>query len=212
MRPTVRVMFATSIPVSFAYASSHNALMVPTSGLRGSACKDENAFYYTPYDAGWGSRVNFDHEFVGKKALQKIVADQSTVPVTLEWDADDVAEVFASQFRGTDVEPCDDITSVRDNMNNLKPEYRCDRVYSGEKIVGRSLGRIHDFYHQRMISLGVIDKEFAALGNEVKVLWGTPGTAQKYIRVKVAPFPYYNEEYRNETFDVEKIPHPVFDK
>ncbi len=26
----------------------------------------------------------------------------------------------------------------------------------------------------------------------------------------VARFPYYNEEYRNETFDVEKIPHPDF--
>ena len=32
------------------------------------------------------------------------------------------------------------------------------------------------------------------------------------IRAKVTRFPYFNEEYRNETFDVEKIPHPTFDK
>jgi hypothetical protein len=27
------------------------------------------------------------------------------------------------------------------------------------------------------------------------------------IHATVAPFPYYNGEYRNEIFDVEKIPH-----
>jgi hypothetical protein len=41
-------------------------------------------------------------------------------------------------------------------------------------------------------------------------MWGTdPETAQP-IRAKIARFPYYNEEYRNETFDTEKILHPVF--
>jgi hypothetical protein len=44
----------------------------------------------------------------------------------------------------------------------------------------------------------------------VTVLWGTPGKPVKEVRAKVAAFPYYNEEYRNETFDVEKIPHPSF--
>lgn len=29
---------------------------------------------------------------------------------------------------------------------------------------------------------------------------------KKEIRAVVAPFPYYNGEYRNATFDVEKIP------
>jgi glycine cleavage system aminomethyltransferase T len=57
-----------------------------------------------------------------------------------------------------------------------------------------------------MISLGVIDKEYAEEGKELKVIWGTNGFYQKEIRVKVGPFPYYNEELRNETFDVEKIP------
>ena len=33
---------------------------------------------------------------------------------------------------------------------------------------------------------------------------------KKEIRAVVAPFPYYQGEFRNETFDVEKIPHPDF--
>lgn len=63
-----------------------------------------------------------------------------------------------------------------------------------------------------MISLAFIEKEYAVEGNEVVLLWGTPGNPQKEIRAKIAQFPYYNEEYRNEIFDTEKIPHPVFNK
>ena len=62
-----------------------------------------------------------------------------------------------------------------------------------------------------MLSLAYLDRDFADLGNEVTVIWGTDPEAQMEIRATVAQYPYYNEEYRNETFDVEKIPHPVFD-
>ena len=62
-----------------------------------------------------------------------------------------------------------------------------------------------------MISLAFINKEYAEEGREVVVLWGNPGGPQKEIRAKVARFPYYNGEFRNETFDTEKIPHPDFE-
>lgn len=61
-----------------------------------------------------------------------------------------------------------------------------------------------------MISLAFIDCDCAKEGDEYTVMWGTdPETAQP-IRAKIARFPYYNEKYRNETFDTEKILHPVF--
>jgi aminomethyltransferase (EC 2.1.2.10) len=62
-----------------------------------------------------------------------------------------------------------------------------------------------------MISLAFVEKDYAIEGKELIVIWGTAETSQLEIRATVAPFPYYNEEYRNETFDVEKIPHPVFE-
>ena len=42
----------------------------------------------------------------------------------------------------------------------------------------------------------------AVEGTEVAVLWGQPGHRQKRIRAKVAQFPYYQGEWRNETCDV----------
>jgi glycine cleavage system aminomethyltransferase T len=53
-----------------------------------------------------------------------------------------------------------------------------------------------------MISLAYLDKELAAEGTEVTVLWGDVGHPQIEIRATVARFPYYNGEYRNEKLDV----------
>ncbi len=48
----------------------------------------------------------------------------------------------------------------------------------------------------------------STLGNEVVVLWGSPGWRQKESRATVARFPYLQVE-RNDQVDVEKIPRPA---
>jgi vanillate/3-O-methylgallate O-demethylase len=60
-------------------------------------------------------------------------------------------------------------------------------------------------FYGKMISLASIDVEFSALGTDVGVLWGDPGTRQKEIRAKVARFPYLKEN-RNQDVDVSTIP------
>ena len=79
-------------------------------------------------------------------------------------------------------------------------------------MIGVASGRLKDFYHQKMISLAFIDRKYANEGEELSVLWGTDPNTAMPIKVTVARFPYFNEEYSNETFDVEKIPHPNFNK
>ena len=76
-----------------------------------------------------------------------------------------------------------------------------------DNAIGRTAGRTHDYYHRKEISLAFIERSKAIEGNEVSVLWGTNGSPQTEIRATIAAFPYYNEECRNETFDVGKIPH-----
>ena len=93
-----------------------------------------------------------------------------------------------------------------DRYYELAHTYHADQVLKEGKLIGISSGRaISQFYH-RMISLCSIDTEFSALGTEVIVLWGNPGTRQKEIRAKVARFPYLNEN-RNQDVDVSTIPH-----
>ena len=181
--------------------------------LRGSAADDENNFYPTPYDVGWGYLVNFDHEFQGKEALRKIAANPPKQMVTLEWNAEDIGDVFMSQFRGQGVDFYDPIEDHTPNADGTNGAFvRGDYVLADGKKIGVATGKTYAFYERRMISLASIDKEYAQEGRELTILWGHEGYPKKEIRATVARFPYYQGEYRNETFDVEKIPHPKFNQ
>jgi glycine cleavage system aminomethyltransferase T len=58
-----------------------------------------------------------------------------------------------------------------------------------------------------MISLAYLSPEYAVEGIELTLIWGTPGTPQKEIRVKVARYPYLDPSFiRNEKRDVSDIP------
>jgi glycine cleavage system aminomethyltransferase T len=169
----------------------------------------EDNFYVTPYDVGWGYLVNFDHDFMGKEELMKIAKNPPRKIVTLEWNAEDVGDVFMSQFRGKDVEPYEGIEYPGAHFEEpLDSHLRGDYVLADGKKIGVATGKTYAYHERRMISLAVIDKQYATQGNGVVVLWGSPGRAQKEIRAKVARYPYYDEEYRNETFDTEKIRRP----
>ena len=169
--------------------------------LRGSAGDDANNYFHNPYEFGWGKMIKFDHEFVGKEALEKIKEDDKRHIVTLEWNAEDVADVFASQFR--DEEPYKYIEEPLDYNIFLGPHH--DKVIDKEgKVVGISFGRQNSAYFHRMISICCLDKEYEELGTELELIWGDIDQRQKRIRVKVARYPY-NNIMRNETVDVTKL-------
>ena len=173
----------------------------------GSASDDRENMYANPYDVGWGNLVNFDHEFLGKKALYELSKNPPRQPVTLVWNADDVGKVFASQFSGSDAERYEQLEYPTNfSSATVFMKLRTDYVLVDGKKVGISTGRTYAYYEHRMISLALLDNEYAIEGKEVSVLWGTPGKPQTEIRAQIAKVPYYDGEFRNETFDVNNIP------
>lgn len=181
--------------------------------LIGSCGDNLEVRFRTPYDVGWGNLVKFNHEFPGRAALEKIAENPPLDVVTLEWNADDVADIFASQFRGRGVEPYDEIgenpVDINFNLNTAGGFiYHQDYVLAGDEKIGVSAVRARSAYYRRMISLGFIKKEYAKPGTELAVLWGRPGTPQKKVRVTVAPTPYVEADFTNNKYiDVESIPH-----
>jgi glycine cleavage system aminomethyltransferase T len=182
--------------------------------LWGSVGDDLEIRFVTPYDNGWGSRVKFNHEFTGRAALEKIAKNPPRRVVTLEWNADDVGAVYATQFKGN-AEACERIdypsdTYFQENMTGGPGEgfiYRADKVLADGKQVGISVGRIADPYYHTMISLAYLAPESAVEGKELTLIWGTPGTPQMDVRVKVARYPYLDPSFvRNEKRDVSDIP------
>lgn len=170
----------------------------------GSAADDPENAFVTPYDVGWDYLINWDHDFIGKDALAAIDKNPPRKPVTLEWDLEDVGRAFGDLIANPAWHPIDNITSTGDGGD---APFVMSKVIKDGKMVGVATGRAKDFYHNTMISLCWLERDLAVDGTEVEVIWGTNPAAQVKIRATVAPFPYYNGEYRNETFDVEKIPH-----
>ncbi len=56
----------------------------------------------TPYELGYGPFVKFDHDFIGKEALQKIADKPHRKKVTFARNSDDVMKVFKSLFEKGD--------------------------------------------------------------------------------------------------------------
>jgi glycine cleavage system aminomethyltransferase T len=153
-------------------------------------------------ELGWAKGIKFDHDFVGRAALEREVQQPRRAMVTLNWNVEDLVDIYASQYRDGEpymwMDPID-LGQYR-SMNFLC----ADQVLKDGKEVGVSSGRAYSYYYRQMLSLCSIDVEHGSLGTEVDVLWGNPGTRQKAVRATVSRFPFLNEG-RNEAVDVSAI-------
>jgi vanillate/3-O-methylgallate O-demethylase len=159
-------------------------------------------YYMTPYELGYGPFVKFDHDFVGREALEKIANKPQRRKVTFAWNADDVTKVFHSMFQPGATHykyielPLSNYTSAS-----------YDRLTNGGKTVGLSMFAGYSYNERSMLSLGVVDPD-VQVGNEVTLIWGEEGGGSKKttverhkqieIRAIVSPVPYSKvarEEY-----------------
>lgn len=156
---------------------------------------DLRARFRTPHELGWERSVVFDHDFIGRAALEAEHAAPKRTVVTLEWNGDDVADVFASLLRdGPDYKTFDfPTTPQHSGMIG-----HADHVLKDGKRVGIASGVAYSYYFRKMLSHCTIDLDQARIGNDVVVDWGDFGGPIKQIRARVARFPYLSEG-RNRT-------------
>lgn len=157
--------------------------------FEGSRVED---WYRTPVELGWGQNIKFDHEFVGRAALEREVADPKRTIVTLVWNEDDVTDVYRSQL-SKDGPRYEFMEMPRDMHGYLW----ADRVLSEDGAdIGIATSRGFSEFFRAMLSLCTIDVSHATPGTDVYVVWGEPGTPQKKIRAVVAPAPYKRDNRR----------------
>lgn len=162
---------------------------------------DVRDYYVTPYDMSYGPFINFDHEFVGRAALEKMRDQPHRKKVTFEWHADDVVRVIASAFR-----PGQDHHKWMDFPWLAYAATSVDKVMLGDKMVGMSLFNAYSYNERCMLSLGLVDSDIE-VGDVLTLVWGDPdggkGLAsteehmQTEIRVRVSPTPYAREAREN---------------
>ena len=161
-----------------------------TFNIAGSFESDDiRAWYRSPVELGWKNNVKFDHEFIGREALEAELANPQRLMRTLEWNPEDVSDVFASMFR-------DEHYEFMEMPRDPRGYMYMDKVIKGGKTVGVSSSRGYSHYFRKMLSLCTIDIEHADIGTEVVVIWGNPGRPQKQIRAIVASAPYKKDNRR----------------
>jgi vanillate/3-O-methylgallate O-demethylase len=166
------------------------------ASLGGSFYSDNIADYYlTPWDLGYGQFVKFDHDFVGREALEKMADNQKRKKVTLVWNGDDVARAFKSLS--------DDHADILKYIDLPLANYSTlpyDKVLDSGKTVGLSTYTGYTYNERAMISLAMIDTKLSEPGTEVTLVWGeekrgsSKPTVERHrqieIRATVAPAPF----------------------
>ena len=158
---------------------------------------DNRARQRTPFEVNWGSAVRFNHDFLGREALEKAAQspDQRRT-VTLRWNAEDVIDIYASLYQqGEEYRTMDLPTTPPWSHGMLE---HADRILKDGKLVGISSGSIYSYYFRENLSMGCIDEELATPGTELIVQWGDFGRRIKDVRVTVDQFPYLTAERNSD--------------
>src|ERR1700694_4066459 len=105
------------------------------ASLGGSFYSDRiEDYYYTPWDLGVGRVVKFDHEFIGREALQSKANEPHMEKVRLEWNNDDALRVIGRSLFNQD----DTRAKYLDMPLSVYTTFKVDKVMLGDGVVGRS--------------------------------------------------------------------------
>lgn len=165
-----------------------------TGSLGGSLYSDDIADYYlTPWDLGYGPFVKFDHDFVGRDALEKLSEAPARRKVTLAWNGEDVAGAFGSLF---DKGPAAKYIDLPLSNYSTWPN---DKVLHDGALIGVSTFSGYSYNERSLLSLAVVDAD-VDFGTEVTLVWGEEGGGsskpvvewhvQVELRAVVSPCPY----------------------
>ncbi|QPF90687.1 aminomethyl transferase family protein [Bradyrhizobium commune] len=163
-----------------------------------------SAWYRSPVDLGWAKNVKFDHDFYGREALEREIANPRRKIVTLIWSAEDCQDVQNSLFRA-DAEPYEFMDMPRQQQFCMDAH----SVLAKDREVGVATSRSFSFTFRQMMSHCVIDLDKSEVGTEVEVIWGNPGKRQKRIRATVAPSPYKWDHRRTNLKTARAEAHPL---
>ncbi len=154
--------------------------------LGGSLYSDNIEDYYlTPYDLGYGHMVKFDHDYIGKEALEKFAANPRRKKVTLVLNGDDVTQAIGTMFQNGDRAKYFDFPSA------VYATYPYDQVLKDGEFIGISTWVGYSANEGKMLTLAMLDVEHSEPGTEVTFVWGEEGggtakpTVEPHVQIEI---------------------------
>ncbi len=155
---------------------------------------DITDYYLTPYDLGYGPIIKFDHDFIGREALEKMAHQPQRKKVTLALDSVDVMHSISTMFARKNRAKYFDFPS------SVYCTLPYDKVLRGGKLIGISTWCGYSANEGKMLTLAMVDQEHSRPGTEVIFVWGEESggsskpTVERHvqteIRAIVSPVPY----------------------
>jgi vanillate/3-O-methylgallate O-demethylase len=157
------------------------------ASIGGSFVSDNIEDYYcTPWDLGYGHVIKFDHEFIGREALAKMVDKPRRQKVWLKWNDEDAAKVMTSHYFGAA-----DRGKYLELPSSNYTTGPYDRLMSGDRLVGVSANSGYTVNIGSWASLGMVDEADAIDGNELTLIWGEPDggsekpTVERHVQMPI---------------------------
>lgn len=159
-------------------------------------------YYLTPWDLDYGRLIRFDHDFVGRAALEAMQDKPHRTKVTLVWDRRGVLEIFEGLMGPGGLPP-----KLMEMPAGHYAHHPYDAVLKDGRLAGFSTYPVYSANERAWISLATVDRAAAAIGSEVEILWGEKdgGTAkprverhrQMTLRATVQPWPIHEASRRS---------------
>src|SRR5262245_19286717 len=125
------------------------------AGLGGSfVSKNIEDYYTSPWDLGYNTFTKYDHDFIGKEALQAMASKPHRKKVTFAWNNEDVTDIMHSMFA-----PAGQNYKAIDLPLSNYASSSFDAVTSKGKTVGASMFSGFSFNEKKMLSLGFVDEQ-----------------------------------------------------
>jgi vanillate/3-O-methylgallate O-demethylase len=143
-------------------------------------------YYVTPYDLGYGRLVRFDHDFIGRSALQELADQPHRRKVWLRWNPEDCGRVLAASLFGG--------KARTKYLRQPFSEYgisQNDAVHVKDSPVGVSTYCSYTVNIGTFASVGLIDEAHAQDGTEVTITWGEPDggsskpTVERHVQTQI---------------------------
>ncbi len=149
--------------------------------IGGSYASDSiDDYYFTPFDFGYGHLVKFDHDFIGREALEAQKDLPHRKKVQLRWNDEDVTRVYASSLFGGE-------NRAKFLETPLSREARviADAVMSRDgRHIGLSTLRGYTVNVGSWMSTAFVEAEEAVDGSEVVLLWGEEDGGTRKLTVE----------------------------
>lgn len=150
-----------------------------TASIGGSFHSEDIADYYlTPWDLDYGRLVKFDHDFIGRAALERMAAGPHRRKVTLVWDRAGILEIFGGLMGPW---PAPKLMEMPAGHYATHPY---DRVVKGGRNVGISTYPVYSANERAWISLAMVEEGLSAPGTAVGIVWGEEGGGSRKPHVE----------------------------